>query len=200
MATLAERLLAELASGPADDDELATTFGVARQAVNQAARRLESSGRLARSVGPDGKIVNRLPDHPAPPRPLLAVDEHLSEDEVKTAIEAHLRDDGWDVNVAWGRARGIDIDAHRGSERLILEAKGAVALQPQQVNYFLGALGELLQRMDDPTATYGLALPDNSQYRGLVARLPAIAKERLGLVVYWIVRDPSGNSTVEVER
>ena len=39
---------------------------------------------------------------------------------------------------------------------------------PQQVNFFLGAIGEPTQRMADPDAVYGLALPDNRQYRGLV--------------------------------
>lgn len=38
-------------------------------------------------------------------------------------------------------------------------------LQPQRVNYLLGALGELVQRMDDSASTYGLAFPDNRQYR-----------------------------------
>lgn len=74
----------------------------------------------------------------------------------------------------------------------MLEAKGAVARNAQQVNYFLGALGELVQRMDDPSATYGLALPDNRQYRGLVSRLPALAVQRLGLVFYLVARSSDG--------
>lgn len=68
----------------------------------------------------------------------------------------------------------------------MLEAKGEVLLQPQQVNYFLGTLGELVQRMDDPDTTYGLALPDNRQYRGLVSRLPSLARDRLGLRVLFV--------------
>lgn len=98
------------------------------------------------------------------------------------------------MKVAWGRARGIDIDATRGAERLVLEAKAEVKLPPQQVNYFLGALGEVIQRMGDPNATYGLALPDNKQYRRLVGRLPEYAVKRLGLVVYWV--DSSGTVSV----
>jgi hypothetical protein len=35
----------------------------------------------------------------------------------------------------------------------------------QQGNYFLHALGELIQRIDDPGARFGLALPDNERYR-----------------------------------
>lgn len=71
--------------------------------------------------------------------------------------------EGFVVAVAWARTRGADIVATRPGARLVLEAKGEVLLQPQQVNYFLGALGELLQRMDDPVSAYGLALPDNRQ-------------------------------------
>ena len=41
-----------------------------------------------------------------------------------------------------------------------------------RVNYFLGALGELLQRMDSPAARYGLALPAHGQFIGLINRLP----------------------------
>ncbi len=39
---------------------------------------------------------------------------------------------------------------------------------------YLTALSELLQRMSDEKARYGLALPDNGQFRGLVLRLPAL--------------------------
>lgn len=90
--------------------------------------------------------------------------------------------------MAWGRKRGIDIDAHGPHGRFIVEAKGEVLLQPQQVNYFLGALGELVQRMSDANARYGLALPDNRQYRGLVERLPALSRERLRLTVFFVRR------------
>jgi hypothetical protein len=54
------------------------------------------------------------------------------------------------------------------------------------MNYFLNALGELIQRMDDPDARYGLALPANNQFRGLVRRLPALARDRLRLVVFFV--------------
>jgi hypothetical protein len=96
----------------------------------------------------------------------------------------------YDVDVAWGRTRGPDIAARRPGQRLVVEAKGQVRTpRPQQVNYFLGALGELLQRMDDPAATYGLALPDHRQYRGLVNRLPTLLRQRLGLVVNFVSRE-----------
>lgn len=74
----------------------------------------------------------------------------LTEDSVKAAAKTHLETAGWTVTVAWGRERGIDIEAHRGAERLYLEAKGEAANPPQQVNYFLAALGELVQRLPVP--------------------------------------------------
>jgi hypothetical protein len=59
-------------------------------------------------------------------------------------------------------------------------------------------LGELIQRMDDPEATYAIALPDNRQYRGLVSRLPSLAKRRMTLTVFWVDRTSDG-LTVEEE-
>ncbi len=197
MPTLAERILEKLKvqARALDDDELAAYLGVIRQAVNQACRRLEREGVVERSVGANNKIVNRLREAPSrkiqapPPAPVAPRSSDrtlLAEDDVKKAVKAYLESQGYDVTVAWARTRGIDIVATRPGSRLVLEAKGEAVLQPQQVNYFLGALGELVQRMEDPDTTYGLALPDNKQYRGLVSRLPSFARERLGLRVFFV--------------
>ena len=86
----------------------------------------------------------------------------------------------------------MDIDAKRPNGRILIEAKEEVYLSPQQVNYFVGALGELVQRMSDPAARYGLALPGNRQYRGLVDRLPDLAHKRLDLVVNMVSRTSDG--------
>jgi hypothetical protein len=198
VATIAERILEAIRYAPLDDDVLAERLRVSqRQSINQAARRLEALGRLRRYIGPDGKIVNSLIDENAPPSladsPPALPSSLLTEDEVKAAVHDYLAAQGFEVVIAWGRIRGIDIDArHPDGPRYVIEAKAEVALQPQQVNYFIGALGELVQRMDDPNAIYGLALPDNRQYRGLVARLPTLARRRLGLVVFWVRRDADG--------
>jgi hypothetical protein len=132
------------------------------------------------------------PSSTPPPALSSSSAERITEDEVKRAVAAHLEAQGYTVQVAWGGTRGIDIDARRGSERIVLEAKAEVALQPQQVNYFLNVLGELVQRMDDPEARYGLALPDNRQYRGLVGRLPAYARDRLRLLVFFARQEGDG--------
>ncbi len=207
MATLADRILEAIRYAPLDEDVLAKRLGVGhRQVVNQAARRLQAQGRLRRFTGPDGKIVNGLPDSPvqqaAEPtlRRVLPGGSRITEDEVKEAVHAHLTARGFEVTVAWGRVRGIDIDArHPDGRRYVIEAKAEVGKSgPQQINYFLGMLGELVQRMDDTHASYGIALPDNGQYRGLVGRLPALAKERLRLAVFWVSRD-GDDLVVEVD-
>ena len=77
----------------------------------------------------------------------------LSEDEVRQGAKEYLEAAGFHVTVAWGRQRGIDIRAVSGAEVMLLEAKGSAMNPPRQVNYFLGTLGELLQRMSDPAAT-----------------------------------------------
>ncbi len=136
---------------------------------------------------------------PPPPTPAESASGRITEDDVKHAVAAHLEAEGYTVQVKWGKERGIDIDARRGDQRLVIEAKAEVAKQPQQGNYFLNALGELTQRMADPTARYGLALPDNPQYRGLVKRLPAHARGLLGLLVFFIRRQGDGFA-VEVEQ
>ena len=113
----------------------------------------------------------------------------MPEDEVKRHVESWLRRDGWQVNVQWGHQPGIDIEATRGSERWVIEAKGCGSLQPMRVNYFIGILGETLQRMDDPAAHYSIALPDLPQYRGLWQRLPRLAKTRTGISILFVGSD-----------
>lgn len=65
-----------------------------------------------------------------------------------------------------------------------------------RVNYFLAVLGETLQRMDSPAASYSIALPDMAQFRGLWERLPDLAKERTKVTALFIRAD----GQVRVER
>ena len=121
----------------------------------------------------------------------------LTEDEVKAAVGDQLQAQGYRVKVALGHERGIDIDAHKHGDHLLIEAKGEVSLQPQQANYFIGALGELVQKMAYPDARYGLALPDSPQYRRLVGKLPAHARKCLHLVVFFVSRNGDDYAVVE---
>jgi hypothetical protein len=224
MATLGDRILEAIRYAPLDDDVLARRLGVAqRQSVNQAARRLEAQGLLRRIPGPDGKIVNALPAQATHEPTSLArpsseaasvvrnlsqtstqsrarfAGDRITEDEVKEAVRAYLAADGFAVEVAWGRAPGIDIVAqHADGRRYVIEAKAEVGIAgAQQHNYFVGMLGELIQRMDDPEAIYAIALPDNRQYRGLVNRLPGLAKKRMTLAVFWVDRTSDGLTVAE---
>jgi hypothetical protein len=58
-----------------------------------------------------------------------------------------------------------------------------------RVNYFLGVLGETLQRMDDPKAAYSIALPDLKQFRNLWTRLPLLAKQRSEITALFVRGD-----------
>ena len=226
MATLGDRILEAIRYTPLDDDVLAKRLGIAhRQAVNQTARRLEAQGLLRRIPGPDGKIVNALPSQAtfeptstsqssfdasvAPRRPPVPstgrarfIGDRITEDEVKEAVRTYLVADGFSVDVAWGRSPGIDIVArHADGRRYVVEAKAEVGIAgAQQHNYFVGMLGELVQRMDDPEATYAIALPDNRQYRGLVNRLPDLARKRMSLTVFWVDRADGRLIVVEERR
>lgn len=160
---------------------------------------MTEDGTLIRS-GPGRYRLSRHRHHPVDqlPAPAIVPGERLTEDEIKAAVKQHLEEQGWTVRFAWGGQHGVDIEANRDGQRLLLEAKGEAPAGPQQVNYFLGAIGELVQRMSDADARYGLALPDHRQYRGLVERLPAVARERLRLVVYFVERTPGGEAVVTV--
>ncbi len=140
----------------------------------------ETAGMDDLAPVPPGTPVRRIG---APP---------LAEDQVKQGARDFLEARGFHVTVAWGHERGIDIEAVSAAEILLLEAKGSAHNPAQQVNYFLGALGELLQRMTESGAVYGLVLPDNAQYRGLVSRLPPLVWERLRFTVLFVSKTAAG--------
>src|SRR5690606_14908871 len=97
--------------------------------------------------------------------PVEAKKNQLSEDAAKEILKAWLESNGWECKVAWGKERGIDIDAVRQSERWIIEVKGIGSRPEMRVNYFIGMLGETLQRMSNPEAKYSIAVPDVAQFR-----------------------------------
>lgn len=162
-----------------------------QQPINQAAHSLESQGLLIRKERHDLKIGNYIGDADAvknghqEAKASMKKNNHdkvaLSEDEIKTVLDEKLKSSGWSTSVAWGRRRGIDIDAKQRSDRLIIEVKGPGSRNAMRVNYFLAILGETLQRMNDTNARYMIALPDLAQYRGLWERLPSLAKEKTGI-------------------
>lgn len=202
---LKERILALLVSETLDDDQIAARLGVIRQQVNQTCRGMEYDGLLTRQRGPSGKIVNRLTEIGAQP-PVRrsrsstpsAAGTPITEDDVKAAVSQWLEAQGFEVAVAWGHDPGIDIEAQRGAERWVIEAKGTGGYDQMSRNYFFGVIGSLLQRMTDERARYALAMPDVPPFINLVARFPTLAQRRTQLSFLMVRRDDEGFSVREV--
>lgn len=122
-----------------------------------------------------------------PPTP---TDQGLSEDALKLALQHWLVEHGWQITeCAMGKQHGADLRAQRGDVRWVVEVKGSGSRNAMRVNYFLAILGETLQRMDDPTARYSIALPELPQYRRLWARLPDVAKQRTQITALFVTSD-----------
>jgi len=171
-----------------------------QQPINIAARALATRGQLLRKRRADGLIGNFLSDGktavvvaPRTAAPAKADLMDQSEDKIKHWLKEWLISEGWQVEVAWARDRGIDIRALRDGKRWIIEVKGIGSLPAMRVNYFLGILGETLQRMDDAASKYSICVPDVQQFRNLWARLPKLAKERTQITALFV--DVSGRVT-----
>lgn len=115
------------------------------------------------------------------------------EDWVKKRLASHFEESGWKVQVRYGKAHGPDLVASKDGKRWIIEVKGLGRYSAMTKNYFLSVLGEILQRMQDPSAYYGLAFPDHPRYRRLWAELPSMVKDKLSLSAFFV-----GENIVEV--
>ena len=173
------------------------------QPINNTCCKLRDAGIIRRTKKQPGKHIRNYITHNSSQstdgriQSLPSINIHskskvdLSEDQIKEVLEEWLQDDGWEVQVAWGKQRGIDIDARRGSERWIIEVKGPGSLNSMRVNYFIAILGETLQRMDDKCARYSIALPKMPQYERLWQRLPKLAKKRAKISMLFVDKDKS---------
>ena len=169
------------------------------QAVNWAAHSLERKRLLERHLRPDGKIGNFAAGWGEAHFGLLRPEElpvdsrkpvvQMSEGEVKRKIKGWLERDAWSVFVKSGADRGADIEAWRGSEHWVIEAKGSGSRNEMRSNHFLSVLGETLQRMEDPRACYSVALPDMRKFRSLWAKFPALARSRTGISALFVGTD-----------
>lgn len=171
-----------------------------QQYTNFLCRQLVGDGLVGRRKRSDGLLGNFPTGDSTSVEPVSvetadkASQDHLGEDELKRILDRWLRSEGWQTQIAWGRTRGIDIEAIREKERWIIEVKGCGSRSAMRVNYFLGVLGETLQRMNDPNAKYSIALPDMQQFRGLWNRLPHLAKSRTEISVIFV----SKNKKIEI--
>lgn len=147
-------------------------------------RRKRDDGLIGNYIGKEPVYERAAPGKPQAPE----TKAFMSEDQLKTFLKAWLEADGWSVEVAWGKSRGVDLIASRGGEEWLIEAKGEGSRSAMRVNYFLGMLGELLQRMSDPNVRYSIACPDIGQFRNLWSRLPDLAKERTQITALFVNR------------
>lgn len=199
MAELSDKIMDVVTKQPGITDrwlaEAIFGVGTPQQRVNGECRHLATKGVLTRARRSDGLIGNYSKEEGASPsianpEPAGNPDPSLfSEDEVKRVLEAWLSALGWSVKIAWARTRGIDMHASKDDQRWIIEVKGGGSLSAMRVNYFLGVLGETLQRMDDPDAMYSIAFPDLRQFRNLWSRLPTLAKERTRISALFVQKD-----------
>jgi len=120
----------------------------------------------------------------------------LDEECVKASVADFLRSRGYTVTVGKKRERGADMRATREGLGLIIEAKGEGSRNEMFNNYFIGILGELLQRMNETAAEYGIALPAHRKYARLIEELSDNVRFVLR-VNFYLVR-PSGDRAREV--
>jgi hypothetical protein len=200
MPTLPNRIISFLRNNPGLTDREITDslngHSAGQQPVNQACHKLKQRGILIRRTRQDGLIGNYLTSQASSyiaSTPLQNVPkstgDDLSEDEVKHFLEKWLVAQGWEVQVAWGGSPGVDIQARQGDRLWLIEAKGCGSRSAMRVNYFLGAIGELLQRMKEPHASYSIAFPDMQQFRNLWERLPDLAKRRTEISALFVGKD-----------
>jgi hypothetical protein len=125
----------------------------------------------------------------------------LFEDDVVSAVVAHLRADGWTIeSTALATQHGDDIVATRNGERLVVEAKGQGSSKVHTSRYgkpfnrgqastHVGvAVLRSLRVVSEGTSTAAIALPDDEFHRREVDRVyPALS--RLGVWVFWVAPD-----------
>jgi hypothetical protein len=193
MPDLTERILGLLAKQPGLSDREITDVlfskGTAQQPVNQACHLLMAKSLITRIPRGDGRLGSSLmTGAPAiqPPTNREPTESKFGEDELKRTLKTWLEAQGWRVEVKWGHSHGVDIAASRGQERWEIEVKGCGSISAMRVNYFLAVVGEILQRMKDPSVKYSIALPDLQQFRNLWARFPVLAKTRTEITALFV--------------
>jgi hypothetical protein len=114
-------------------------------------------------------------------------DTPLNEDEVVAAVARKLVDDGWTIaSIATTKQHGYDVVAEREGQRLIVEAKGAIAARPDAAPFTTNmcrqsveaALYKIARAESDGAGTdFAIAVPDTSGYRTAIDRIaPFLAR------------------------
>ncbi len=93
---------------------------------------------------------------------------------------------GWHPDVITGSSCQFDIEARAGRKKWIIGVKGFFPPEGDPAKPFVSALGEMLQRMDDPAVKYSIAVPDVPPFYRLWKRLPLLAKQRTGITALFV--------------
>ncbi|HEY59705.1 MAG TPA: MarR family transcriptional regulator [Anaerolineae bacterium] len=200
MTTRRERIINLLKEQPGLTDRQITDIidgpNKPQQPVNFINHRLVNKNIILRQKRSDGLIGNYLTElssekhistyHSSLSIKNSSIGKSLSEDGIKEHLQKWLSNQNWRLKIAWGNARGIDIEAQKENELWVIEVKGEGSRTQMNANFFLSVLGEILQRMNDPNTKYSISLPDIPQFQGLWKRLPYEAKKRLGISVLFI--------------
>lgn len=171
------------------DGEIPKKFGKRNQVINSACLALEKEGYLIRRILETEKRIGnystgklyKLQDILVSRNENSSQKDFLQEEDVKRILTDYLKDQGWEVETAWGHLHGVDINAKRNGKKWLIEVKGPGSRDQMRQNYFQNILGEMLQRMDTVDARYSIAFPDMKQYRRLWGKFPSLAKERTGI-------------------
>ncbi len=108
---------------------------------------------------------------------------------VQAAIEAHVRKLGFEI-LSGGDADLVAFDPTTG-KRWIIEAKGDTSDPGLD---FRTGIGQLLQRMEDPGATYAIAVPEIPKFIRLCDAIPRRVRELLG--IHWLLVRETGETRV----
>jgi hypothetical protein len=95
----------------------------------------------------------------------------MDEETVKDAVAAFLKHEGYTVFAGKKREKGVDIQARKEPEKLVVEAKGEGSRNEMFNNFFVAALGQIVQRRSMNATDYGVALPAHSKYIRLIDEL-----------------------------
>jgi hypothetical protein len=163
--------------------------------VNQYCKSLESQGILIRKKRLDRLIGSWLKDtknlsNTNSSNVDQAIANELPDKKMKRILERFLLSQGWNPEINWRPNHGVDIEAKRDLRIWIIEVKGSRYPSLIPVNSFVSLLGEILQRMDNDTSKYSIAMPDTGPFDRLWKRLPSLAKSRTGISALFV--NPSG--------
>jgi hypothetical protein len=124
----------------------------------------------------------------------------LTEDEVVKILKKHLEDQGWEIGDRFclGQKHGIDLEASRNGETLMVEVKGARASDTsptkkresfdngQIKTHFGKALVKVLNdKYHHPHSMFAIAHPDDEDIRKAIGHIIPFLK-KLNIKHFWV--------------